>query len=372
MKPALLKYLVCPACRGELRCDARQTTPVTLTAEELAVIAGRGGERAAYETEVLTGTLTCGACQAVFPIRGGVPRLYKDAERDFPIGEQVSLSTAELGQIKDDKHVQTTFSREWDEFEYEDQTIWHWTLDGRIATFCEEVEIPDASALHGKLMVDAGCGPALLSMNLSKRYGIEILCMDLSMVISRAFQKNQSNLCHFIHASVHAPPLKHGIADLTYSHGVLHHTHDTRKAFLAIAPVTRPGGMLYVWLYGKKKGWNWVKYLVIRSIRGINARLPKPLQTAMVYLMTGMHLVIRPIKRLLGMQVQPIESMRQMLVVVRDRYTPKFAREHTEREVTGWFGEAGFTGASRRTQWQSIDVWNGSTDLAIKGYRPPA
>ena len=242
MKPALLRYLVCPACRGELRCDAHESRPVSLTAGELEVIALRAGNPAAYETEVLTGTLTCSVCRATFPIHGGVPRLYKDAERDFPVGRQASLSTSELGRIKDDKHVQTTFSREWDEFEYEDQTIWHWTLDGRIATFCEEVAIPDPGILRGKLMVDAGCGPALLSMNLSSRYGIEIVCMDLSMVITRAFQNNRSNLCHFVHASVHAPPLQYAIADLTYSHGVLHHTHDTRKAFLAIAPLTRPGG----------------------------------------------------------------------------------------------------------------------------------
>lgn len=370
MKPALLKYLVCPACRGGLRCDPRETRPVTLATEEVSVIALRGGERAAYETEVLTGALACNACRAVFPIAGGVPRLYKDAERDFPIGEHAPLSTAELGRIKDDKHVQTTFSREWDEFEYEDQTIWHWTLDGRIATFCEEVDIPDPSVLRGKLMVDAGCGPALLSMNLSKRYGIEIVCMDLSMVITRAFTNNQSNICHFVHGSVHAPPLRHAIADLTYSHGVLHHTHDTRKAFHAVAPVTKPGGMFYVWLYGKKEGWNWVKYLGIRSIRGINAHLPKPLQTGVVYLMTGVHLAIRGTKRLVGMKVAPIESMSQFLYVVRDHYTPKFAREHTESEVKGWYAEVGFRDVSRRTRWQTIDAWNGSTDVAVKGFRP--
>lgn len=372
MKPALLRYLACPACRGALRCDVQESRPVTLTAEEVSWISLRGGKQADYETEVLAGTLACNGCRAVFPVQGGVPRLYKDAERDFTVGQQVPLSTAELGRIKDDEHVQTTFSREWDEFEYDDQTIWHWSLDGRIATFCEEVDIPDPSVLRGKLMVDGGCGPALLSMNLARRYGVEIVCMDLSTVISRAFRSNQSNLCHFVQASVHAPPLRHGIADLLYSHGVLHHTHDTRKAFHAMAPVTKPGGTFYVWLYGKKKGWNRVKYLGIRSIRGVNAHLPESLQTGVVYLMAGAHLLIRGAKRLVGLRVAPIESMSQFLYVIRDHYTPKFAREHTEQEVTGWYAETGFRDVVRRTHWKTVAEWNGSTDLAIKGVRPAA
>lgn len=368
MKPALLPYLVCPACRADLQCKSIAERPVSLTADEQAVLKLRAADVAGYQTEIMTGTLTCAACHAVFPIWEGVPRLYKGSEKDFPV-EQVVASTAGLNQVPDDKHVQTTFSREWAEYEYDKETIWHWSLDGRIATFCEEVGIEDPSVLRGKLMVDAGCGPALLSMNLAQRYGIEILCMDLSFILSRAFAANKSNLCHFVHASVHAPAYRYGIADLLYSHGVLHHTHDTHRAFVAVAPLTRPGGQFYLWLYGKKKGWNWVKYLGIRSIRGINAHLPEVLQTAVVWIMAGVHVVIRGFKRLVGMRVASIESLSQLLYVVRDHYTPKYAREHTESEMKGWFQEAGFERISRRTEWRTVDAWNGSTDVAMTGYR---
>jgi SAM-dependent methyltransferase len=218
--------------------------------------------------------------------------------------------------------------------------------------------------------VDAGCGPAILSMNLAQRHGIEIIALDLSFVLSRAFQQNRSNLCHFIQCSVLAPPLRPGIADLTYSHGVLHHTQSTRDAFAAIERLTRPGGLLYVWLYGRKRGWNRIKYLVIRAIRGVNSRLPRYPQMVVIYLLTAFHLVIRFLKKLVGIRVEPIDSMSQMLVVTRDRYTPKHAREHTEAEVKGWFAEKGYTGIVRRLDWNTVVAWNGSTDLAIRGIRP--
>ena len=370
MKPALLRHLLCPACGGALTCTILQQKPVILTAAEQQVLAQRQLDIAEYQTEIMTGHLDCARCNLASPIREGVPRLYKGADRDWPLPTEAGLSTDSLARFKDDKNVQTTFSREWADFDYDKKTIWHWTLEERIATFCEEVEIDSPEVLRGKLMVDGGCGSGILSMNLAERYGVEIIAVDLSFILSRAFQNNRSNLCHFVQCSVLALPLRPGIADLTYSHGVLHHTESTEKAFTSIQRVTRPGGLLYVWLYGRKHGWNRVKYGVIRTIRGVNARLPRIPQMIIIYLLAGMHVVIRALKRLVGMRVEPIESLSQLLVITRDRYTPKHAREHTEAEVRSWFEQHGYTGITRRTTWQTIKVWNGSTDLAIRGVRP--
>jgi SAM-dependent methyltransferase/uncharacterized protein YbaR (Trm112 family) len=370
MKPVLTSYLTCPECSGSLRCAPLVQEPFALDPAERALIIGRGLDPAGYETEILSGRLDCAGCGTAFPVSEGVPRLYKDAEKDWPLPTKEEISTAGLGRFSDDRNVQATFSREWDEFDYGDNTIWHWTIEERIATFCEEVDLRSPEELRGKLMVDAGCGPALLSMNLSARHGVEVICMDLSFVLSRAFRQSRSALCHFIQCSVLAPPLRPAIADLTYSHGVLHHTQSTAAAFAAIERLTKPGGVLYVWLYGRKRGWNRIKYGVIRAIRAVNSRLPKYPQTAVIWLLTGMHLLIRLGKQLVGMPVAPITSLNQMLVVTRDRYTPKHAREHTEAEVTSWFTRKGYQGVTRRTEWQTVPVWNGSTDLAIRGRRP--
>lgn len=369
MKPVLLEYLRCPDCFMPFDLSSNESRPISLSEEELAVIRERGFDPTDYGSEILTGRLQCRKCSASFPISQGVPRIYSGAENDFPLRDCGAASTTGITQHRDVKAVQTSFSREWDEFDYEDETIWHWTLEDRIATFSEEISMPDLTELRSKLMIDAGCGTGILSMNLAKRYFAEIIALDMAHVVSRAFKENKSNLCHFVQGSVLAPPLAEGIADITYSNGVLHHTYNTRKAFDAISRLTKYGGLFYVWLYGKKEGWNRIKYIMIDTFRLPISRLPKYPQTLVIYALAGFHILIRALKRILGMKVADIRSMHQLLVAVRDRYTPRYAREHREKEVIEWFRDNGFVNVSRRTTWEKTGFWKGSTDLAIKGHR---
>ena len=85
MKPALLRHLLCPACGGTLSCTILQQKPVTLTATEQQILAQRQLDIAEYQTEVMTGHLDCARCNLASPIRDGVPRLYKGADRDWPL-----------------------------------------------------------------------------------------------------------------------------------------------------------------------------------------------------------------------------------------------------------------------------------------------
>ncbi len=367
MKPVLLKYLRCTSCAGTLELEALEQHNVILTADEKTVILQTGRNISEYTSEIVSGVLSC-RCGVAYPISGGIPRMYQGAEKDFPILHK-DISTEKAKANQDEKKVQASFSQEWEELNYDDQTIWLWTVDQRIDTFCEEVGIASPKEITGKVMIDAGCGSGILSMNLSKRFQIEIIALDMAFIVNKAFQLNQSNLCHFVQTSVLAPPLAPAIADLTYSHGVLHHTYDTRKAFDAIAKLTKPGGMLYVWLYGKKKGWNRFRFVFIRSARTIISRLPKTPQTAMVYVMTFIHLSVRFVKRHLGMEKVQYKTLSQFLVSMRDKYTPIYAREHTEEEVKRWFIETKHTEVVRRTNWDKTHWWRGSTDLAIKGIR---
>lgn len=365
MKPVLTRYLRCTNCRGALGARVVEQIPVVLTEPEKQVILDTGRRMGEYESEILTGELVCTGCTSRYPIQRGIPRMYRGAQSDFAS----HANEGEPGPFKNEGHIQTSFSREWGELNYEDGTIWLWTTDERVVTFCEELCIPSPDVLRGKLMVDAGCGSGILSMRLAHQYSIEIVAMDISHILDRAYAANRSNLCHFIQTTVMDPPLAEGIADITYSHGVLHHTHDTKAAFQAVAKLTKKGGVLYVWLYGRKKGWNRFRFLFIRSARFIIARLPRTLQTVMVYFMTGIHLSVRLMKRLLGMEKVRYKSMSQFLVSIRDKYTPLYAREHTEAEVEGWFSAAGYDNVERRTTWEATRWWKDSTDLSIKGIR---
>ena len=66
MRTDLLDILACPVCKGALILDAE-----TIASEE----APDGGE-------VLTGTLTCSACNEVYRITDGIPNLLPPDLRD--------------------------------------------------------------------------------------------------------------------------------------------------------------------------------------------------------------------------------------------------------------------------------------------------
>ena len=69
MRTDLLDIIACPVCKG----------PLDLQADEIAP------DDAADAGEVLTGTLTCAACNEVYPITGGIPNLLPPDLRDAEI-----------------------------------------------------------------------------------------------------------------------------------------------------------------------------------------------------------------------------------------------------------------------------------------------
>ena len=66
MRTDLLDILACPICRS----------PLTLLAQVMA------SDDAPDAGEVLTGTLTCSACNEIYPISDGIPNLLPPDLRD--------------------------------------------------------------------------------------------------------------------------------------------------------------------------------------------------------------------------------------------------------------------------------------------------
>jgi ubiquinone/menaquinone biosynthesis C-methylase UbiE/uncharacterized protein YbaR (Trm112 family) len=366
MKPALMNYLFLHGCSHTPKLKVFVSHNVTLTKEEHLILNASGKNTEEYLTEIDHGLIYCDKCNVYFPIINGIPRIYKGVEQYYNI-EELKVANNTLSEIKNQEKVKQSFSKEWEELNYDDNLIWLWTVDSRIETFFEEIGITDAEVLKGKLMIDCGCGSGIVAMNLAARYNLEVIAFDMADIIERAFERNKSNLCHFIQTSVFYPPFKPQLADLVYSHGVLHHTYDTKKAFMSIEKLTKPGGLFYVWLYGKKKGWNRIRFVLIKTMRFIISRLPTYPQNFMVDVMLYVHLFVRYIKRCLGLEKVQYKTRSQLRVSIRDKYTPIYAREHKESEVKKWFYEAGYENVVRETHWKRTHWWIGSTDLAIRG-----
>ena len=55
--------------------------------------------------------LHCEKCGSAYPIVDRVPRMYRGAEKDFPMSDApISLTTKKLPANKDERKVQTSFS----------------------------------------------------------------------------------------------------------------------------------------------------------------------------------------------------------------------------------------------------------------------
>jgi len=201
VKSDLLQWICCPACKGDLA---------------LTVAAGDA-------TTVAEGTLTCAPCGHTYPIVRGVPRFV-----------------AHDGYVK-------TFSYEWNKW----SRVQFDPANGRTEseeTFTEKTGFTPAD-LEGRLVLDVGCGAGRF-LEIASRWGARAIGIDFSFAV----EASQTNLgqrpnVDVIQADVFHLPFRDEVFDIIFSIGVLHHTRDTREAFLRLPRHLKNGGQIAVWLY---------------------------------------------------------------------------------------------------------------------------
>ena len=284
-----LDVLRCPACRGPLQ-----------------QVAGTDGAAA----------LRCG-CGLQAPIRDGIPRFVADD------GYVASFS------YEWQQHARTQLDSHNDNGESERQ-------------FQSRLDRP-LDWLKGKLVLDAGCGMGRYA-EVAAKHGATVVCLDFSYAIDVA-RRNLSRFpnVHFVQADLMRPPLAPQTFDLVYSFGVLHHTSDARRAFLAVADLVKPGGLMSMFVYA-----SYNKAIVYSSDfwRKLTTRLPHPvlhwLSSAAVplYYLYSLPVVGRAAKAVLPISMEP--NWRWRWLDTFDWYSPTFQSKHTHAEVTSWFRLAGF------------------------------
>ena len=104
--------------------------------------------------------------------------------------------------------------------------------------------------LQNKIILDAGCGMGRYT-RVAGAMGGEILGVDLSQSILKAYQKTKDNPCaHIMQADLLHLPFREKQFDIIYSLGVLHHTPDPRQAFFNLAHCLKERGIMAIWVYG--------------------------------------------------------------------------------------------------------------------------
>jgi len=125
-----------------------------------------------------------------------------------------------------------------------------------IQPFHERLAANDISAdvFRGARCLDAGCGGGRGSVFMAECGAADVVGVDLSArnvetCTQRASSRGLSQ-CRFVQGSLLDIPFDDESFDVVWCNGVLHHTEDPDRGLVEIARVLRPGGRLWLYLYG--------------------------------------------------------------------------------------------------------------------------
>jgi 2-polyprenyl-3-methyl-5-hydroxy-6-metoxy-1,4-benzoquinol methylase len=217
---------------------------------------------------------------------------------------------------------------------------------GRVQAFYEEAPFPnyndvdDIAALieradtsvFGRLLreqipvnasvLEVGCGTGQLSNYLAATCIARIYAADMTMAslrLGRKFAAEQNiRGIKFLQMNLFKPCIRPGSMDIVITNGVLHHTADTKAAFMSVAPLVKPGGHLIVGLYNHI------------------GRLRTDLRRGLWRLFGDRVLFLDP-------HLRKAWSPDKRRAWIRDQYIHPVERKHSMSEVLGWFDEAGFS-----------------------------
>jgi len=331
MLESQLSLLRCPVTRSTLRLQVIKKSVRSFRGEELPFI----------EEGILFA-----AGDWFYPIIGGIPRLLVEAFIDYADFCKKHLPdydkrSAQLHQqynrliryaTRKNRRTKQSFSLEWSFFDYEHTKTWDAPKDAMLARFLEETA-ETAESLRGKWIFDAGCGNGLLNQLMAES-GAQVVAMDLSNGVERAYAQNQYPSVLYIQGDLQFPPVAFAQFDIVQCSGVLICTNNTELSFSCLEPCVKPGGKYSVWLYHPRKD---AIHNLFNFIRRYTSRLPLRLQYYL--LLVTIFPLSYIIKRIKGNK----QTVREMIIYILDWFTPEFRWEHEPTEASAWFNKRRYT-----------------------------
>jgi ubiquinone/menaquinone biosynthesis C-methylase UbiE len=295
MKKRLLKFIVCPKCKSKL------SLKIDLKAEG----------------EVKEGSLSCEMCRAKYLITNFIPRFVKsDKQVENFSFEWLIHQTTQLDSVNKDKISKQTFIDKTG-FEKKD--------------------------LNNKLVLDTGCGMGRF-MEVALDFGAEVIGVDLSLSVEAARENlKKRKKYHLVQADIFNLPFKLNTFNIAFSIGVLHHTPNTKKAFMKMASLVSRRGKVAIWVYGENTFRPYDYFS--RYYRRITPFIPKRILYALSHLAVPLYWTYKiPVLGVLINLIIPYSTDpngRWRILDTFDWYSPRYQWKHTYPEVADWFKEAG-------------------------------
>jgi 2-polyprenyl-3-methyl-5-hydroxy-6-metoxy-1,4-benzoquinol methylase len=154
-------------------------------------------------------------------------------------GRRYSIVRGVPRLVESEKYAKS-FGYEWKRFSRTQLDSASGTTRSRDA-FLEKTGL-SLEQLQGKTVLDVGCGMGRFA-EIVARAGARVVGIDLSSAVDAAAENLSSfENAAIVQADVFSLPFARESFDVIYSIGVLHHTPDTREAFLKLAFHLKPGG----------------------------------------------------------------------------------------------------------------------------------
>ncbi len=125
---------------------------------------------------------------------------------------------------------------------------------------------------QGKLVLDAACGFGRHVYYASTYDAGRVVGMDFSNAIfsAREVNEGQSNVS-LVKGDIYKLPFRKDSFDCIYSLGALHHLPDPEGGFHGLMQYVKPGGIVAIWVYSKKR--RWLNY-ILEGVRFVTRNIP--------------------------------------------------------------------------------------------------
>jgi SAM-dependent methyltransferase len=206
----------------------------------------------------------------------------------------------------------------------------------------------DRGSLTGKAVADVGAGTGRYT-RLLHAAGARVFALEPSAAFA-VLQRNTRDLEGVEYLQAPAEAIPAGRFDLVFCVGVLQFIPDPQPALRAMGRALRPGGELFLWVYGREN--NGLYLALVKPLRAVTSRLPHKvldrLAAGLAHVAGGYARLCRatslplPMARYLRDYYSRLDFYSRKLVVY-DQLNPRLARYYRQEELRALLAGNGYT-----------------------------
>lgn len=212
--------------------------------------------------------------------------------------------------------------------------------------------------LSGKRVLDVGCGAGRFT-EVALEAGANVIALDYSAAVDACWANHRLHpRLDVVQGDIYRMPFRPEQFDYVYCLGVLQHTPDVRRAFLALPDQLRPGGFLAVDVYPKLRlnpllPRYWLRPLTRRLPPETLFRIVRRALPALLPVSNAVGQIPRvgrrlrhaiPVANYRGEFDLSAEQLREWAVLdTFDWFSPRYDQPQSAEDLLAWFREGGLS-----------------------------